>query len=129
MAPIRSTKGARRLVSFGIEPVRVEDGLIELSRTQEASGRTAPKHLFKTGERVRLTEGPIVGIERIYKMADGERRVILMIEILINPTQCAWHRPVCATRAAKLALVIGCLAKNLSQSRDGVAQCVHPSNV
>jgi transcriptional antiterminator RfaH len=32
-APIRSTKGITRLVSFGIERARVDDGLIELSRT------------------------------------------------------------------------------------------------
>jgi transcriptional antiterminator RfaH len=36
-APIRSTKGVSRLVSFGVEPAKVEDGLIELLRVQEAS--------------------------------------------------------------------------------------------
>lgn len=35
--PIRSTKGISRLVSFGVEPAKVEDGLIELLRVQEAS--------------------------------------------------------------------------------------------
>ena len=39
-APIRSTKGVSRLVSFGIEPARVDGGLIELLRTQEASVQT-----------------------------------------------------------------------------------------
>ncbi len=29
-APIRSAKGVSRLVSFGVEPARVDDGLIEL---------------------------------------------------------------------------------------------------
>jgi transcriptional antiterminator RfaH len=62
-APIRSTKGVSRLVSFGTEPAR----------------------LFKTGERVRLTEVPFAGIEGIYQMADGERRVMVLIEILSKP--------------------------------------------
>ena len=58
-APIRSTKGVSRLVSFGIEPARVDDDLIELLRTQETSVQTEPERLFKQGERVRLTEAPL----------------------------------------------------------------------
>ena len=84
-APIRSTKGVSRLVSFGIEPALVDDGLVELLRTQEASVQTEPKRLFKPGERVRLTESPFAGIEGIYQMADGERRAMVLIEILSKP--------------------------------------------
>lgn len=84
-APIRSTKGVSRLVSFGIEPARLDDGLIELLRTQEAAVQTEPERLFKPGERVRLTEAPFTGIEGIYQMADGERRVMVLIEILSKP--------------------------------------------
>lgn len=81
-APIRSTKGVSRLVSFGIESARVDDGLIELLRTQEASVQAEPERLIKPGERVRLTDAPFAGIEGIYQMADGEHRVIVLIEIL-----------------------------------------------
>ncbi len=84
-APIRSTKGVSRLVSFGIAPVRVDDGLIELLRIQEASVQSEPKRLFKPGERVRLTKAPFAGIEGIYQMADGECRVMVLIEILSKP--------------------------------------------
>lgn len=42
-------KGVSRLVCFGIEPVRVSDGLIELLRTREASEQTK-----SVGGRVRL---------------------------------------------------------------------------
>ena len=83
--PIRSTKGVSRLVSFGIEPARVGDGLIELLRMREASVQIEPERLFKPGERVRLTEAPFAGIEGIYQMADGERRVMALIEILSKP--------------------------------------------
>jgi transcriptional antiterminator RfaH len=34
---------------------------------------------------VRLTEAPFAGIEGIYQMADGERRVMVLIEILSKP--------------------------------------------
>lgn len=83
--PIRSTKGVSRLVSFGVEPARVDDGLIELLRMQEASIQAEPERLFKSGERVRLTEAPFAGIEGICQMADGERRFMVLIEILSKP--------------------------------------------
>lgn len=83
--PIRSTKGVSRLVSFGIAPAQVDDGLIELLRTQEASVQSEPERLFKHGERVRLTEAPFAGIEGIYQMADGEHRVMVLIEMLSKP--------------------------------------------
>jgi transcriptional antiterminator RfaH len=84
-APIRSTKGVSRLVSFGVEPARVDDGLIEPLRTKEASVQTELERLFKWGEQVRLTEAPFAGIEGIHQMADGERRVMMLIEILSKP--------------------------------------------
>ena len=37
---------------------------------------------IKPGERVHLTEAPFAGIEGIYQMADGERRVMVLIELL-----------------------------------------------
>lgn len=84
-APIRSTKGVSRLVSFGIELPRVDDDLIELLRLQEVSVQAEPKRLFRPGERVRLTEAPFVGIEGIYQMADGARRIMVLIEISSKP--------------------------------------------
>lgn len=81
-APIRSTKGVSRLVSFGVEPAKVADSLVEALRTQEASAQAEPERLFTPGERVRLTEAPFAGIEGIYQMADGERRAMVLIELL-----------------------------------------------
>ncbi|MBK9446939.1 MAG: transcription/translation regulatory transformer protein RfaH [Betaproteobacteria bacterium] len=84
-APIRSTKGVSRLVCFGVEPAKVADGLIELLQRHEASVQIEPERLFKSGERVRLTEVPFAGIEGIYQMAEGERRVMVLIELLSKP--------------------------------------------
>lgn len=86
-APIRSTKGVSRLVSFGIEPAKVADGLIEVLRDLEASVQTEPDRLFKPGERVRLTEAPFAGIEGVFQMAEGERRVMVLIEMLSKPVR------------------------------------------
>jgi len=80
--PIRSTKGVSRLVRFGVEPAKVADGLIELLRAQEAAAQGEPVRLFKPGQWVRLGEAPFAGLEGIYQMAEGERRVMVLIEIL-----------------------------------------------
>lgn len=81
-APIRSTKGVSRLVSFGSEPAKVADSLVEALRAQEVSVQAEPVRLFKSGDRVCLTEGPFACIEGIYQMADGERRAMVLIELL-----------------------------------------------
>lgn len=81
-APIRSTKGVSRLVRFGAEPAMVDEGLIERLRAQEAALQGEPNRLFKPGERVRLTEGAFNGVEGVYQMADGDHRVMVLIELL-----------------------------------------------
>jgi transcriptional antiterminator RfaH len=60
----------------------VADSLVEALRAQEASVQAEPARLFKPGERARLTEAPFAGIEGVYQMADGERRVMVLIELL-----------------------------------------------
>ena len=81
-APIRSTKGVNRLVGFGAEPAKVSDELIEALQVQGAATKREPERLFKPGERVRVTEAPFKDIEAIYHMADGERRSMVLVELL-----------------------------------------------
>ena len=83
--PIRSTKGVSRLVSFGVEPAKVDDRLIELLREQETLMQAKPKHLFSPGDRLKLTKGAFVGVEAIYQMADGDQRVFVLIELMSKP--------------------------------------------
>ncbi len=83
--PIRSTKGVSQLVRFGVSPAKVHDDLIDQLRATEAAVQSKPERLFTEGERVRLTDGAFVGIEGIYQMADGERRVMVLIELMGKP--------------------------------------------
>jgi transcriptional antiterminator RfaH len=69
-------------VSFGTEPAKVDADLVELLQARESSVAGQPVRLFNPGERVRVTAGPFAGIEGIYQMAEGERRVIVLIELL-----------------------------------------------
>lgn len=83
--PIRSTKGVSQLVRFGVNPAKVHDGLIDCLRATEAAVQANPERLFTLGEQVRLTDGAFVGIEGVYQMADGERRVMVLIELMGKP--------------------------------------------
>ncbi len=84
-APIRSTKGVSCLVNFGSEPIQVDDGLIELFRIQESQAQTEPGRQIKPGARARPTEAPFAGIEDVYQIADGKRRIMVLIDILSKP--------------------------------------------
>ena len=84
-SPIRSTKGVNKLVSFGFEPAKVANELVDLLMTQEQTLRETPQALFSPGERVKVTQGPFAGIEGIYQMTDGERRVMVLIELMSKP--------------------------------------------
>lgn len=85
LAPIRSTKGVSRLVSFGGGPARVEPSLIEQLRIREGEVRGCAASLYNNGDRVRVTEGAFVGVEGIYQMTEGDRRVLVLIEIMSKP--------------------------------------------
>ena len=98
--PIRSTRGVTRLVTFGKEPARVPTALIEGIRQQQESLSQAPERAFAPGDRVAITEGPFAGIEAIYQESDGERRVMVLIELMnrqvkvpLEPTQLVALKP------------------------------------
>ena len=42
---------------------------------------------FEPGEQVVVTDGPFVGVEAIYQMADSEGRVMVLLNILSKPVQ------------------------------------------
>lgn len=87
--PIRSTKGVNRLVSFGAEPARVDDGLIDALKTQESAAKGQPQRLFEPGDRVLLTGVASRDIEGIFQTAEGERRAMVLIELLSRQVRVA----------------------------------------
>lgn len=84
-APIRSTRGVSRLVSFGTVPAKVQDELIDLLLQQEILAKSTPTPMFEPGEIVRFTQGALDGLEGIYKMPQGEHRVMVLIELMNKP--------------------------------------------
>ncbi len=88
-APIRSTKGVNRMVTFGKDPAKVDDRLIGILRARSLTSASKPKKLFTAGERLLITDGSFAGIEAIYQMSDGESRAMVLIELLSKPVKLA----------------------------------------
>jgi len=83
--PIRYTTGVSRLVSFGSEPARIDDCLIAQLQSSESHHKEYPVRLFGAGDRVRFTDGPFNGIEGVFQIAEGEKRVMVLIEMMSKP--------------------------------------------
>ena len=85
LAPVRSTRGVAGLVRFAGAPARVPDTVIERIR-QRMSDVDGHVHLLAPdcapGQAVRVTEGPLMGWEGVFKAAEGADRVRLLLELL-----------------------------------------------
>ncbi len=84
-APVRSTRGVVGLVRFGGQPAVVPDEVMDalLQCEDPASGlhQDSRRH-FCAGETIKLVEGPFAGMEAVFAEQDGEKRVIVLLELL-----------------------------------------------
>lgn len=85
-SPVRSTKGVSRLVTFGNEPAKIDEQLVETIRAHSNAISQQPQKFFTPGERLLITDGPFEGIEAIFHMNKGENRAMVLIELLSKPT-------------------------------------------
>ncbi len=85
-APLRSTRGVSRLVTFGNQPAQVEDTMVEALQARSTFQKQHPQRLFSLGDAVTIDAGPFKGLEAIYQMTDGEHRALVLIELLCKPT-------------------------------------------
>jgi transcriptional antiterminator RfaH len=86
-APIRSTQGVSRLVTFGSDPAKVDAELIEALRLRIDGASGGPERLFKPGDRVQIRDGSFAGLDAVYQMQSGEDRAMVLIEILSKPVK------------------------------------------
>lgn len=90
LSAIRWTPGLTAIVGFGGGPVAVPDRVVALIKTRLAEmeehgygGR------FRSGDRVRITEGPFRDFEAIFdRPLSGEERVRVLIDLLGRLTAC-----------------------------------------
>ena len=77
--PIRSTLGVAGLVRFGQAYAVVSDEVMDAvrERTQDIK-----KSLFESGDSVRVVSGPLLGLEGVFEIADGEQRSFVLLEFM-----------------------------------------------
>ena len=83
--PIRSTRGVLKLVSFGHEPLAVDDALVQLLRDQACRSDGAGPQVnvyFRAGETVEITDGPFRDLKAVFESHKGEERAVVLLTML-----------------------------------------------
>ena len=92
-APIRSTRGVRELVRFGLEPAKIPVCLLDVIREQEAvsHGESAEGEdaipQFHPGQKVVLIDGAFAGYEAIFEEQSGAKRAQILLEMAGRSTR------------------------------------------
>jgi len=89
LAPVRSTLGVATIVRFGQEPAQMRGDLLQGIRSFEAQ-RNAAKDAdispLQPGERVRVADGPLAGLEGLISSV-SKHRVIVLLQLLGQDTE------------------------------------------
>jgi transcriptional antiterminator RfaH len=79
---IRSTKGVNKLLSFGALPCEVPDKIIEALMALATEQSSQVQTLFKPGDSVMISDGPLKGLCGVFKEANGDLRAFILLELL-----------------------------------------------
>ena len=90
LAPVRSTRGVIGLVRFGGQPAVVPDEVMDaLLQCQDPTSGFHQENLtpYSAGDRIKLVDGPFAGMEAVFAEPDGEKRVIVLLELMGKTNQ------------------------------------------
>ncbi len=85
IAPVKSTRGVANMVMFGNLLASIPDKYIKQiqERVDAQSGVIElATHDYKPGDKVKVLDGPLAGLEGHFKHNSAEDRVILMLSLL-----------------------------------------------
>ncbi len=81
--PLLTIPGVMHFVGLGRTPVPIDDSEIAAIQSAVQSGlRTAPWPFVAVGERVRLEDGPLAGLEGIVIKVRNEHRLVVSLSLL-----------------------------------------------
>lgn len=81
IAPVRSTLGVTTIVRFGQEPAVMRPQTLKIIRdfeTRRNEAREEDISPFQPGERIRVADGPLTGLEGLISDVSQQRVVVLM---------------------------------------------------
>lgn len=80
---VQYSTGVRSVVSFGDALARVDTSIIEMIRARTRKGciQVVTRSVFQPGQRVRIHDGPLQGLEAVFECEMSDRqRVTLLLE-------------------------------------------------
>jgi len=90
LGPVRSTRGVSTLVRFGVELAHIPETVIRAirSRCDSESGLVRLDPIgVKPGDKVRVFDGPLAGVNGLFQACSGEQRALLLIEFMGRQTR------------------------------------------
>lgn len=110
--PVLVTPGVKSVVGRGRIPVPVEDSEIEAIQKMVSSGlRTEPWPYLEVGQRIRIQEGALIGLEGILTSFKGGHRMVISVSLLRRSVameiDCCSVRPVETLRVAAFSAAYG----------------------
>jgi transcription antitermination factor NusG len=91
--PILEIPSVRTIVSFGRSPIPVDESEIQAVKAMVGSGLPVTPHPFlNAGARVRVTAGPLHGIEGILETVKGQDRLVVSVPLLHRSVSVEIHR-------------------------------------
>lgn len=81
--PVVTVPGVQRIIGHGRDPIPVPDHEIEaLQRVVGSGAHVQPHDYLQTGDRVRIINGSMKGVEGLLSTIRNETRVVISIELL-----------------------------------------------
>lgn len=90
LAPVRSTQGVVSMVRFGTELAVIPDQIISAIKqriTPETGLIKIEPAQIKAGDRVKVFDGPLAGLNGIVQEMNSEHRTIILMKLLGRPTK------------------------------------------
>lgn len=82
-APIVTTPGVIRVVGYGKRPASLSDSEMQAVRTVASSNLPAKPHAYlASGQRVRIREGPLRGVEGDIAQSGGRQSLVVSLSLL-----------------------------------------------
>ena len=90
LAPVRSTKGVISMVRFGTELAVIPEHIIAAIKqriTPETGLIKIEPIAIKPGDKVKIFDGPLRGLNGIVQEQDSNNRTLLLMELMGRPTK------------------------------------------
>jgi transcriptional antiterminator RfaH len=95
---VLSTPGVAGLVSEGLGPAAVPEGVVEaLQARHDGRGLIELEQPLRPGDRVRILDGPLSGMDGLFEQCDDRDRVTVLLDLIGRGTRVTLPaRAVCA---------------------------------